>query len=735
MACWWRFVALLPLLLWSQVWADTGCISRSLDGQWQMSVQPEAQTPKALGKSGWQDITVPANWYLEQPWLAGKVWYRYLFDTSKTDDTCLSSLRFNGVDYDTTVWLNGQKLGSHQGYFAPFQFNASDTLRDGANELLVLVDSPLESSQSWSLRKTTIKGVLAHHDTRPGGAWSTRGQERNTGGIWNSVWLDRAPLLRIEPMQLSAAADEKLHRWSFSVESKIARIEGQNITRAELKLSPINGAGGQTFTIQTDNPVVAGSRLKLQSTIENPELWYPRGYGTQALYQVELSLYDNQKLLGSAESEFGFRKVDFQQENEVFLINNRAFFVRGTNYISDQMLSTMDTASYARDLELMQLANINAVRVHAHIERREFYTQADRLGMLVWQDFPLQWGYSDSDEFRRQAVTQLGEMVEMLGRHPSVVNWTLQNEPPFDAFWMKWKYPDYNPDQNRLLVDELRQSLDVLDQSRWSLNYSATKTHPWLGWYSGSWRDYARPARSRWVTEFGAQALPGLSSLKKIFFEQDLWPDNDHKMEIWKYRNFQPKETFEIAGVSMGDNVETLIYNTQSYQSKITGFAARSLRRQKYAGVNGIFQFMFVENWPSVNWGVVDYWRELKPGYHALAQAYQPVMPMIDWRDVSYSLDAQPDFAIWLLNDYWSAYEGATLTMEFSKNGIVSHRKSETVDLAADSAKMLFRYQPVLVATGTYNLKLQLHSANGLLLGTDEHDFTVTGVSQLAANE
>jgi beta-mannosidase len=313
-----------------------------------------------------------------------------------------------------------------------------------------------------------------------------------------------------------------------------------------------------------------------------------------------------------------------------------------------------------------------------------------------------------------------------------VVNWTLQNEPPFDAFWMKWKYPDYNPEQNRQLVDELRVALDRLDQTRWNLNYSATKTHPWLGWYSGSWRDYAKPAKSRWVTEFGAQALPGLDSLKKIFFAQDLWPDNDHKMAIWKYRNFQPRETFEIAGVSMGDDIETLVYNTQSYQSKITAFAARSLRRQKYAGVNGIFQFMFVENWPSVNWGVVDYWRELKPAYHALARAYQPVMPMIDWRDNEFTGSQLPGFPIWLLNDHWVGYDNATLGLSLTRDGLLVDQFREPVDLTADSASLLYRYQPVFDENGVYTLKLELHDNNGVLLGVDEHQFNFTGTALLA---
>ncbi len=715
---------LLALLCCWQPAAATQCRSQSLDGEWQLTVQPQANTPAQLTKSEWQSAQVPANWYLQRPWLSGKVWYRRIFSASPE---CLTVLRFEGADYHSSVWLNGQALGQHRGYFAPFELGAGHAIANGENELLVLVDSPLETEQSWSLRKTTIKGVLSHHDTRPGGAWSVRGQERNTGGIWNSVWLDQRDSARLGPLSLTAEPDAHLRDWTVTARASVQLAEGVRPSHAELVLRPINGATGATYRETINNPELADGKLAVSSTIRQPDLWYPAGFGEQALYELELSLYSDENLLDRASLPTGFRKVQFRAGDETFLINNRAFFVRGTNYISEQMLSTMDDDRYQRDLTLMRDANINAVRVHAHIERQEFYRLADRMGMLVWQDFPLQWGYSDSPDFRDEAVDQLTQMVDTLGHHPSIVNWTLQNEPPFDAFWMKWKYPDYNPEQNRNLVDELRRRLDQLDQSRWNLNYSATDTHPWLGWYSGTWRDYAKPSRSRWVTEFGAQALPHLESLKKIFFSEDLWPDNDHKMEIWKYRNFQPRETFEIAGVSMGDDIESLIYNTQRYQSRVTAFAARALRRQKYAGVNGIFQFMFNENWPSVNWGVVDYWREPKPGYHALSLAYQPVMPMIDWRDDTYTAESFSGFAIWLLNDHWTPYRRASLTLSLTRDGQMVDDFRETVDLAADSASLLYHYQPVITETGNYQLMLYLHDTDGELLGSDEHLFSLTG--------
>ena len=83
--------------------------------------------------------------------------------------------------------------------------------------------------------------------------------------------------------------------------------------------------------------------------------------------------------------------------------------------------------------------------------------------------------------------------------------------------------------------------------------------------------------------------------------------------------------------MARGESVTELIANTQRYQAELLQFAAESYRRQKHAPVGAIFQFMFNECWPSANFGIVDYWRRPKPGFAALARAYQPVLPSISW--------------------------------------------------------------------------------------------------------
>ena len=144
----------------------------------------------------WLTMRLPQNWYLAGLDHHGVVWFRRSFTYQPSlegfpQEGIYHTLRFEGVDYFADVYLNGVHLGRHEGYFEPFVFDVTGILRPGENLLAVRVDSPYETPglDGWHMRKKLIKGVLNHHDCRPGGGWEAQGQSYNTGGIWNRVLL------------------------------------------------------------------------------------------------------------------------------------------------------------------------------------------------------------------------------------------------------------------------------------------------------------------------------------------------------------------------------------------------------------------------------------------------------------------------------------------------------------------------------------------------------------------
>jgi beta-mannosidase len=206
--------------------------SISLNGDWKFApgyLQPDNAYQPTFNDLNWRSIHVPGNWFLQGHDLAGVVWYRRHFQIDRSLKGKVIQLVFDGVDYTGDVWLNGHYLGFHEGYFQPFRFVVSEDLKyNDDNVLVVKVNSPTEEPEKvWSLHKRIIKGVLNHHDTRPGGAWSVRGQEQNTGGIWAPVSLQIADRVAITQQQVTPKLDPRLQNGIAHVDLTIINPTSQ----------------------------------------------------------------------------------------------------------------------------------------------------------------------------------------------------------------------------------------------------------------------------------------------------------------------------------------------------------------------------------------------------------------------------------------------------------------------------------------------------------------------------
>jgi beta-mannosidase len=698
--------------------------SLSLGGEWKFApgyLQPDNAYQPTFNDRNWRSIVVPGNWFLQGQDLSGVTWYRHQFQIDRSLKGKVIQLVFDGVDYTGDVWLNGHYLGFHEGYFQPFRFVVSEQLKYGSDNVLVVkVNSPLEEPEKvWSLHKRIIKGVLNHHDTRPGGAWSVRGQDQNTGGIWAPVSLQISDRVAITRQQVTPELDARFQNGIAHVDLTIINPTPKpQAVRLSLQLQATNFQEPQDLPIIQEQILKPGiNQIAINIPKTDPHLWWTWEHGNPDLYKVNTQILAKNALLDRSSTTFGFRTIRRDPQSQAWELNGRRIFLRGTNYIASQWLSEMTREKYSIDLKLIQQANINSIRVHAHIEAEEFYRLCDEMGLLVWQDFPLQWGYTDTPEFITEATRQANDMVTMLYNHPSIFTWSIHNEPPWDATWMQYKYPDYNPKQNRILDETIYNSLRSRDSTRHLHIASTLKEHPWFGWYSGTWQDYGNPTKEPLITEFGAQALPNSSSLEKIFSPAELFPDTPAKLEKWKYHNFQPHETFDLAKVPMGKTTQEFIDNTQQYQAQLIQFAAESYRRQRYQPVSAIFQFMFVEDWPSINWGVVDYWRKPKPGYEMLKRAYQPILPSIFVSKQQWKVGESIPVDLWLINDIWRSIPNSMLTYTLKRAESIVKQDSIAISITPDSGKSVHKFTLSDLATGNYQLLVKILDPQRGILG------------------
>lgn len=269
-------------------------------------------------------------------------------------------LHFGAVDWETTVWLNGEKLGKHRGGYIPFSFELTEFLAPGKNELVLSVWDPTDTHGQQH-----GKQVL-----NPGGIWYTA-----TSGIWQTVWLEPVPEAYIESFILLPQFDEQeLH---VHLETNGTQ-DGESITlrvrNGEKTVTTVSGLAGEFFSLQ----------------IPNFTPWSPED---PHLYDLTITLSDAAGIpLDIVESYFGMRKFSLGKDAQGktrFFLNNEPYFQYGPldqGYWPDGLLTAPTDEALRFDLEQTKALGFNMVRKHVKIEPARYYYHCDRLGLIVWQD-------------------------------------------------------------------------------------------------------------------------------------------------------------------------------------------------------------------------------------------------------------------------------------------------------------------------------------------------------------
>ncbi len=593
-------------------------------------------------------IKVPSNWNSGKLTnFSGTLWYVKKIKIQKNNSW--KRLLFAGVDYFTDVWFNWNYLGSHEGYFQSFDFGIDDSLIEynTTNILVVKVSSPIETpGKIWPHNKKLIKGIFNHHDCRPGGWNEKYGQDRNTGGIWNNVKIIFEKKIIITETKISSKLVSNKAELKISFKYK-SRLDSETIALTKISVKSKNRKLKTFISKSTYLPNSGTASIII--TLPKPELWFPYDLGEPVITTIRIS----SELFNEVIIKYGIREVNLNEKKE-FFINNKRLFLRGTNIIPEQYLSNLTQTKINNLVTLLKKANINIVRVHAHINRHELYEAFDEAGILVWQDFALQWTYEESNEFKINAIKQIKDMVNQFYNHPSIVFWCCHNEPG---------------EQIETLDKYLYQAVVEEDSTRIVRLASNYEEHAYEGWYWGTVDDYISTPRGPLVTEFGAQALPNYNSLKKILSTNDIKNLNWDK---WEYHNFQYEQTFNVAGIRLGKNINEFITSSQKYQAKLIEKAVDYYRRKKWNGITGIFQFMFVDGWESISWSVIDYFGKKKPGYYALQHVFRPIYVSINLKKKRYQVGEELFLELWIINDLYVQHKNSKIIIYLNSKKLIT---------------------------------------------------------------
>jgi beta-mannosidase len=404
----------------------------------------------------------------------------------------------------------------------------------------------------------------------------------------------------------------------------------------------------------------------------------------------------------------GLRQV--RMRSWIASVNGERLFLKGSNQGPTRMaLGAATPEELARDVDLALDAGLDLLRVHAHVTRPELYDAADERGLLLWQDLPLQWGYARG--VRRQAVRQAEAAVELLGHHPSIAIWCGHNEPmAIENDPSMWGEPkalrrmavralaaQQLPTWNKTVLDRsVKRALERADGTRPVIAHSGVLPHPpqldgtdshlYFGWYHGNERDLpgflrALPRMARFVTEFGAQAVPTTAD----FCEPERWPDLDwerlgrtHALQRAVFERFVPP----------GDHptFESWADATQAYQAVLVRRQVEALRRIKYQPTGGFAQFCFADGHPAVTWSVLGHDRVPKLGYDALRAACRPVIVVADRPPEQVVPGAALSLDVHVVSDLRQPIEGAVVEARASWTG-GARTWRWTGDLPADACE------------------------------------------------
>jgi len=660
--------------------------TRSLQEDWLFRPDPEDRGLDA----GWHDpenewaearsVSLPFAWQEADDLreYTGVGWYRRSIEDFPTFDEECALLRFGAVDHAATVWVDGTRVGTHEGGYLPFGMDVTDALDDGPSEVVVRVEDPDDGAE------------ILHGKQADG--WYTP-----VSGIWQSVDLLVVPVERVS----GAYATPDLDADAVTVDAETTFDAGGTGRRVTVTVRDGDGdvLGTATEALGPDGDASATVAL------EDPTYWTPE---TPTLYEFDVELVDAGEPLDTYTDRFGLREVSVTDDR--VLLNGDPIRLRGAldqAYYPDTLYRPADLDTFADEIEAAKAAGFNLLRKHIKPPHPAFVRAADELGMLVWAEPANPTVYTDDS--KRRVREQFAGMVERDFNAPSVVAWSLYNE----EWGIGLDQTDFSDHAGRLdndgekqdylaeFVAEARErdpTRLICDNSGWAhVDTDLNDYHEYfvLPDRADPWRErldaigadpadnyattrYDDPDQTpRLVSEFGTWGLPDVSALREHSDGDPHW--FEHEWLTGLKRPAGVDERFAASPLAEAfDDLSELATAWQRRELDSVVAAIRDLRADHEMAGYVLTELTDVE-W-EFN-GVLDSLREPKAGVpERLAAVNAPVTAWVEPRTRVWWDDEQVVGDLVVVNDgtedvtviaEWAALaESGTVTVDVPANGV-----------------------------------------------------------------
>lgn len=654
-------------------------------------------------------------------WVENEDWmYRTSFVVTEEQlNRDAAVLELDGLDTYADVFLNGALILRSDNMFVGHKVSVKPVLRKGENRLLIRFRSAVkEALPQWETNGFDYPADNDHSSKRVsiytrkapysyGWDWGIR---LATCGIWRPVRLVFSDVARIEDYYVRQASV------SASKADVDNRLEITNVTSqpvsALLKVA-YHYSANDTKEVQKQIELRPGENtVSLPVMIDNPHLWMPNGWGEPSLYKFTASVSVDGVEVASQERQVGLRSIRVVMEDDehgksfYFEVNGHPMFAKGANFIPDDaLLPNVTTERYKRIFEDVKAANMNMLRVWGGgiYEDDKFYDEADRNGILIWQDFLFACTtYPHDPLFLKRVEAEAEYNIKRLRGHASLAMWCGNNEIYEGVRYWGWKnkytseaFAEMNRGYDVLFRQLLPDMVKRFDSDRFYMHgspyeanwgrpesWKIADSHNWGTWYGRKPFESFDSEIPRFMSEYGFQAFPEMKTIRTFAEEKDFELEspvmNAHQKAT--IGNALIKQTMSLY-YKVPAKFEDLVYVGLVLQGQSMRHGIEAHRRNRPYCMGSLF-WQLNDSWPVVSWSSIDYYGNWKAMQYQSQRAFAPVLIN--------AIKEGDDLCVYLISDELQDRGDVRLTVELMDFDGKSHGKWTHSGKLSANTSMLF---------------------------------------------
>lgn len=645
--------------------------SLDLNGKWKMKQCDSTEE--------WLDVTVPGSVYhdlltankIEDPfWRDNEVKslevcchdYEYTRDFYISEDILNNDmvyLQCMGLDTLCEIYINNKLLSETNNMHRTYEFDIKEFISFGENTIRIIMKSPvnfvLEKDKNDHLISSScaVPGISHIRKASCMFGWDW-GPKLPDMGIWRDISVIYGNNGRISDMYVRQIHSEG----SVVVNFEISNFLINNAANVYNKIT-ITDTNGKKFITETQNGFAS-------VTIENPELWWPNGYGKQPLYHVKNDLYVDGVQTDSKEMRIGLRTLTINTDKDEygskfeFVVNGISIFAMGADYIiEDNLLPRCNKEKTENLIRDCINSNFNTIRVWGGglYPADYFFDLCDEYGLIVWQDFLFANAmYNFDNEFKENISAEIIDNIKRIRHHACLGAWCGNNEIEelWDGRWrrngsgtpvLKGNYIK----MFEVLIPELVAKYDP-DRFFWPSSPSSKGSfddpngeqhgdmHYWGVWHMMEPFTAFRNLFPRMMTEFGLQSLPDYKTIESFTLPEDR-NIFSYVMESHQKSQTGNEKIMNYIGMTYKypKNFESLVYVSQLIQGEGIKYGVEHWRRNRGRCMGAIY-WQLNDCWPVASWSSIDSCGRWKALQYIAKRFFAPVMVSACEEDTKVSL-------------------------------------------------------------------------------------------------